>query len=308
MFTVDSISLAGDPILSKEKIFDFIEVKKGDTFSQLNVTMSSDALEKQLGNEGYSAANVRAVPSINQSDKTVDLTFYITPGQISYVRRVIFSGNVTTADHVLRREMRQLEGAPVSSEKLELSRARLQRLGLFGEVKLLTKEVPGTNDQIDVEFVVTEQPTASVNFSLGYSNNNGVSVGAGLQHNNWLGTGNTFGVNIERNDTETNYSLNFRNPYYTENGVSRGISLFFRERDFDDIDISSYATNTLGMRVTFGYPISETSRLALGLGIANIDVKAGTTVAQEIQGTPLQEKILQMPQSVRQTIKIFLLT
>ncbi|MGH1486283.1 MAG: outer membrane protein assembly factor BamA [Cellvibrionaceae bacterium] len=285
-FFVGSIDIAGDPILPEDELRELIGIAEGDSFSQLLVTRTEDAIQRRLGDEGYSAAAVSGIPELNEEGKTVKLSFYIKPGEISYVRRITFVGNKTTADHVLRREMRQLEGAPVSSKKLEQSRARLQRLGLFGEVNLTTRQVPGTTDQIDVEFSVTEQPTASINLSLGYSGDNGISLGAGLQHNNWLGSGNTFGFNVQNSDTETSYNLNFRNPYYTKDGVSRGIRLFYQERDFEDISISNYATDTAGLKVTFGYPISETARLSFGLGFENINVEPGTTTAQEIQSTP----------------------
>ena len=285
-FTIESIDIAGDPVLSEDELRGLIGLVEGDYFSQLLVTRTETAIQRRLGDEGYSAAAVSGIPELNEEDKTVKLSFYIKPGDISYVRRISFVGNKATADHVLRREMRQLEGAPVSSKKLEQSRTRLQRLGLFGDVNLTTRQVPGTTDQIDVEFSVTEQPTASINLSLGYSGSNGISLGAGLQHNNWLGSGNTFGFNIQRSDTETSYNLNFRNPYYTKDGVSRGIRLFFQERDFEDISISNYATDTAGLQVTFGYPISETARLSFGLGFENINVEPGVTTAQEIQTTP----------------------
>lgn len=286
LFSVNSIALAGDPVLSETELLELIAIDKGNLFSQLSVTEAEQAIEKRLGDEGYSAAKVSGSPEVNQEQKQVDLTFFVAPGAISYVRRITFSGNTSTSDFVLRREMRQLEGAPISAEKLEQSRVRLQRLGLFGEVRLNTREVPGTIDQVDVEFVVTEQPTANLNLSLGYSDSSGVSLGAGVQHNNWLGSGNTFGFNTQISDSETSYSLNFRDPYFTEDGVSRGIRLFFRERDFDELDVTNFATDTFGVRVNFGYPISETSRLSFGLGAENVRVEAGTTTAQEIQGTP----------------------
>lgn len=286
-YSVNGVTLAGDPILPENEVSPLIGIKDGDVFSQLLVTRSESAIKRRLGNEGYSAATVSGIPEIDDEKKTVKLTFFVKPGSISYVRRINFAGNTSTSDDVLRREMRQLEGAPVSAEKLEQSKVRLQRLGLFGNVTIATREVPGTTDQIDVEFTVTEQPTASVNFSLGYSGGGGVTVGAGLQHNNWLGSGNTFGFNVEASETERSYNLNYNNPYYTADGVSRGIRLFYRERDFDEISVSNYATDTIGLKVTFGYPISETGRLSFGVGVENISIEPGTITAQEIQGTPV---------------------
>ena len=286
-FSIGRIDIAGDPVLPQDELNQYILIKEGDTFSQLLVTKTEAAIKRALGNKGYSNAQVSGVPEEIDDAQSMKLTLYIKPGSISYVRRINFSGNVATADHVLRREMRQLEGAPVSAEKLEQSRVRLQRLGLFGEVNMATRPVPGSIDQVDVEFSVSEQSTASVNFSLGFSNGNGLSVGAGLEHNNWLGGGNTLGFSVNASESEKNYNLSFRDPYYTKNGVSRGVRLFYRERDFDRIDVSNFATDTFGLSLTFGYPISETGRLSLGAGFENVSIQAGTVTAQEIQGTPI---------------------
>jgi outer membrane protein insertion porin family len=182
--------------------------------------------------------------------------------------------------------MRQLEGAPVSAEKLEQSKLRLQRLPLFGEVTMNTQAIPGRPDQVDVIFTVVELPSGSINASLGFSQGSGVSIGAGLQQSNWLGTGNTFGFQVDRSDVETGYSVNFTNPYYTQDGVSRGISLFYRERDLDELDIASFSTDRAGVDVTFGYPVSEDSRVSFGLGFENIQVDAGVQSVQEIIGSP----------------------
>jgi outer membrane protein insertion porin family len=285
-YTIKEVDVAGDPVLPESEIRPLLLVKPDSTFSQYLVTLTEEVIQKRLGNDGYSNAKASGVPDINEEDKTVKMTFFIKPGEISYVRRISFSGNTATADYVLRREMRQLEGAPVSADKIERSKVRLERLGIFSDVEVETREVPGTTDQVDVEFTVEEQSSASINLSLGYSEANGLTLGAGLQHNNWLGTGNTFGFNVSASDFEQNFSLNFRNPYYTEDGVSRGISLFYRERDYDEINVSNYATDTAGLRVTFGYPISESSRLNFGLGYERIKIEAGTTTSQEIQGTP----------------------
>jgi outer membrane protein insertion porin family len=303
---IGEIIIAGESILSEEEIRALVSINAGDVFSQLLVTQSESVVQRALGNEGYSSANVSGIPEVvavsaskndssvssnvesrpSSEEENIKLTFFIRPGSISYVRRITFSGNTASSDNVLRREMRQLEGAPVSTQKLEQSKTRLERLGLFGNVTLETRDVPGTIDQVDVEFSVTEQPTANINFSLGFSGDNGINVGAGLQHNNWLGSGKTFGFDVQTGRSTTTYNINYRDPYFTPDGVSRGVRLFYRKRDYDEISVSNYATDTVGLNVNFGYPISEVSRLSFGVGIQNISIEAGATTAQEIKGTP----------------------
>jgi outer membrane protein insertion porin family len=304
---IGEIIIAGEPILPEKDIRALISISEGDVFSQLLVTQSESVVQRALGNEGYSSASISGIPEVvemslranvdidqeaiamagpDAADEKIRLTFFIRPGSISYVRRITFAGNTASSDDVLRREMRQLEGAPVSTQKLEQSKTRLERLGLFGNVALETRDVPGTIDQVDIEFTVTEQPTANINLSLGFSGDNGVNIGAGLQHNNWLGSGKTFGFDVQTGRSSTTYNVNYRDPYFTPDGVSRGVRLFYSKRDFDEISVSNYATDTVGLNVNFGYPISDTSRLSFGVGVQNISIEAGTTTAQEIKGTP----------------------
>lgn len=285
-YTIKSVDISGDPIISENEMNKLINIKEGDIFSQEKLLLISNNIERRLGSDGYSYAKTRATPELNKEEKTADVTFFINPGSINYVRRIVFRGNLATQDNVLRREMRQLEGAPVSVEKLEQSKLRLQRLSLFSDVTMTTEGVPGRPDQVDIIFSVVEQPSGSINASLGFSQGSGVSFGAGIQQSNWLGTGNTFGFQVDHSKVETGYSVNFSNPYFTQDGVSRGISLFYRERDLDELDIASFSTDRLGADVTFGYPISENSRISFGVGVENIKVKAGAQAVQEISGSP----------------------
>jgi len=285
-YEVSAVDISGDPIISIDEVNALVSVKEGDTFSQERLFDVSNAIEKRLGDDGYSYAKVSGVPELNKDKKSAKITFFINPGSINYVRRIVFRGNVATQDNVLRREMRQLEGAPVSVEKLQVSKLRLQRLPLFSDVIMTTEPIPGSPDQIDVVFTVVELPSGSINASLGFSQGSGISFGAGLQQSNWLGTGNTFGFQVDRSNVETGYSVNFSNPYYTQDGVSRGVSLFYRERDLDELDIASFSTDRLGVDVTFGYPISENSRISFGMGIENIKVTAGAQSVQEVSASP----------------------
>jgi outer membrane protein insertion porin family len=287
-YTVEKIDLAGDPVISTDEIRGLISAKEGEVFSQEKLLATSKAIETRLGDLGYSYAKARSVPDLNKETKTAKVTFFIDPGTINYVRRIIFKGNTTTQDNVLRREMRQLEGAPVSTDKLAQSRTRLSRLSLFSDVNMSTQAVPGRPDQVDVVFTVVEQPSGSVNASIGFSQGSGITLGAGIQQSNWLGTGNTVGFQVDKSDVETNYSFNYSNPYFTKDGISRGFSVFYRERDLNELDISNFSTDRVGANVTFGYPISERSRLSLGVEIENISIQAGTEAAQEISGSPRQ--------------------
>ena len=125
-------------------------IKSGEIFNQYLITETEELFKNILGNEGYSFAEIRGVPDVNKETGDVDLTFYVDPQQRTYVRRIVFKGNKRTHDVVLRREMRQMEGAWASNNLIENSKLRLERLGYFKEVESETIPVPGINDLIDV--------------------------------------------------------------------------------------------------------------------------------------------------------------
>ncbi|HET8710075.1 MAG TPA: outer membrane protein assembly factor BamA, partial [Spongiibacteraceae bacterium] len=177
-YKVGKVDLSGDIILPESELQKFILVHEGQTFSQALVTNTEELLKKRLGNEGYNFAKVKGVPDSNDETKQVDIKFFVDPGKRTYVNRIAFSGNSRTADEVLRREMRQMEGAPASSDKIEQSRVRLERLGYFKEAKIDTMEVPGSDDLIDLKYSVEEQPSGSIGASVGYAQGTGLVFGA----------------------------------------------------------------------------------------------------------------------------------
>jgi outer membrane protein insertion porin family len=286
LFTVGEVDLSGDMVIPENQLRAFIFVQPGQTFSQSLVTATEEWLTKRLGNDGYNFAKVEGIPDIDKETKTVNLKFFIDPGKRTYVRQINFVGNSRTADDILRREMRQMEAAPASSSSIEQSRIRLNRLGYFKEVNVETNEVPGTDDLIDLDYVVEEQSSGSIGASIGFSQDSGLIFGANVQQNNFLGTGKQIGIGLNKSDFLSNIRFSYLNPYYTVDGVSRGFSVFYRVADLEEANISSYTTNTLGANVSFGYPIKETERLNFSLGWANTEIETGQFAVQEIVASP----------------------
>ncbi|MBR9911008.1 MAG: outer membrane protein assembly factor BamA [Gammaproteobacteria bacterium] len=286
VYTVSAVELAGEPVIPEEQIKRLFILREGQTFSQVLMTTTSDYITQRLGNEGYTFAEVRGIPELNEEDSTVKVTFFMDPGKRAYVRRIDFRGNTKSTDEVLRREMRQMEGGSASTSRIESSKVRLERLGYFKEVKVDTREVPGTSDQVDVEYTVEEQPSGSIGASFGYAQGTGFVLGANVQQNNWFGTGKAVGFNVSTSSYQTVYSFNYTDPYFTPDGVSRGFNIFYRARDFSEYNISSYTTDSFGGSVNFGYPISEVERLSFGIGISNISIETGSFAVQEIIGSP----------------------
>lgn len=286
VYTVSGTEFAGQLIVPEAEMRELVSLKDGETFSQLELTNTTKRISDRLGNDGYTFADVRSMPERNDADKTVKITLFVNPGQRAYVRRINFRGNTRTADEVLRREMRQMESASANASKIEQSKVRLERLGYFKDVKVNNTEVPGTGDQMDVEYIVAEQPSGSIGASIGFAQGSGMILGANLQQDNFLGTGKQVGINASTSSYQDQISFSYFDPYYTVDGVSRGFNVYYSTRDLEEVNISDYSVDSYGIDMNFGYPLSEISRLGWGIGYAHNKIKIGSDPAQEISGTP----------------------
>ena len=281
-YTISEVNMAGDLIVPEEEIKELTLVKEGQTFSRKLLTSTEEFITRRLGNEGYTFANVTAIPRQNDDDKTVAVTFFVEPGRRAYVRRINFSGNLKTDDEVLRREMRQMEGGSANTAQIEQSKVRLERLGYFKGVSVETPAVPGTSDQIDVNYSVEEQPSGSITASVGYSQGEGLLLGGSVSQDNFLGSGNRVSVALNKSDVRQLYRFNFDDPYYTVDGVSRGYDVYYSSSNYDKSDISTYTSDTWGASMNFGYPLSETQSINFGFGFDGTSINDGTDTAQVI--------------------------
>lgn len=278
-FTIENVQLTGDfGVVAETELRQLIDIKPGETFSRAKITEVTKKIGERLGQEGYAFANVNTVPQINDETRKVDLTFLVDPGQRVYVRRINFQGNTKTQDEVLRREMRQAEGAWYSTKDLDRSKTRLQRLDYLESVNVETPAVPGTNDQVDVNYTVVERPSGSLMFGVGYGQDSGVLLNASVTQNNFLGTGNQMSVVLNNSTASDNYSIYFNNPYYTMDGVSLGFRLYYQSIDSEELNSANFVRNAAGFQVNLGFPLNEFDTLRLSPGYQHlwIDTTAST--------------------------------
>ncbi|WP_201551092.1 outer membrane protein assembly factor BamA [Psychrobacter sp. DD43] len=270
------INFLGKPTFETSELKELVTFGAKEKYSQAKLDATTAALKSRYGNEGYYLAQIRPVPRINDETKVVDIDYYIDPARPIYVRRINFTGNLKTQDEVLRREMRQLEGSLASSDKIQLSRTRLMRTGFFKNVNVDVKPVPNQPDQVDVNYTVEEQPSGSSTIAAGYSQSGGVTFQLDLTQNNFMGTGDRVKASLSRSETRDSYSLGYTDPYFTENGVSQGISAYYRETKYDDRNVSNYVTDAYGATLNYSYPVDETKRVSAGLNIDNTTVRGGS--------------------------------
>ena len=272
-YSIKEVHLAGDLIVPEEELFELVLIKQNAVFSRKVITKSTELITNRLGNDGYAFANINAVPEIDRENRQVILTFFIDPGRRAYVRRISISGNTKTRDVVLRREFRQQEASWISTEKVEQSRSRIQRLGYFESANVETVPVSGTTDQVDLDFNVIETSSGSLSAGLGFSDSEGLIFNANVSQKNFLGSGKHISFGFNNSSVNTLYSFGFTNPFATVDGISQGFNLFFRETDTEDANIVGFNTDTWGGDINWGIPISEDNRLFLGVGYENTEIR-----------------------------------
>ncbi len=265
-YSISEVKLAGETLVPEDDLRKLIQIQAGDTFSREKVTQTSKSISDRLSEDGYAFANVNPVPELDKEKHTAAFTFFVDPGKRVYVRRINIVGNTRTRDEVIRREIRQLESAWYASNKINRSKERIRRTDYFSDVNIETPAVPGTADQVDMNISVVEKSTGSVQFGAGLSSSQGVVFGVTVNQNNFLGTGNRVSAQVNTGKINTTYSLSFTDPYFTPDGVSRGIDLYRRDVDTSRLsNVGTYKSSSYGAGLRFGIPLNERDGLTFGI-------------------------------------------
>jgi outer membrane protein insertion porin family len=266
-YTVSEVGVAGNTLVPKPEIEALVQIKPGDTFSRKLLTETTRLISDRLGKDGYAFANVNAIPEINKEKHQVAFNIVVDPGQRVYIRRINIAGNDKTRDEVIRREFRQVEGAWFDVDKIKKSKQRTDKLNFFAAVNVETPPVPGTNDQMDVDVSVEEKSTGNISVGAGYSGGEGLTFTGGVSQANLFGSGNHAAVQLNTGKINQVYSFSYTNPYYTDEGVSRGFNLFKRNTDSRSTSVTQYSSHTMGGGVNFGVPIAEDESIRYGLSV-----------------------------------------
>lgn len=266
-YKISDIRVTGDTVLPQEDVERMVIQKADDVFSRGLLEWSADAITNTLSNIGYAFAKVNPIPTPNRAEQTVAVNMQVVPGPRVQVRRIEFRGNSRTSDEVLRREMRQFENAWYSQAAIDRSKIRLQRLGFFESVEVETPAVPGSADQVDVVYTVKETTSGQFTFGLGYSQSYGMTTSIQLSQNNFLGGGNRVSVDASSSSYQKRYGFSYTNPYFTDDGVSLGYNLSWRELDYSDFNTAQYNSTNGAAQVVFGVPITENDTVSVMFGI-----------------------------------------
>lgn len=264
-YRVSGLSLVGDtkgtPRADIEKL---LKYRTGSVYSREKVSKIVADVQQRLGEDGYALAQVDVQPKPT-ADHTVDVVIAVNPMERVYVRRVNITGNSRTQDFVIRREVRQMESALFDGAKVRLSRDRIDRLGYFDGVNVEVAPVQGTNNQVDVNYSVSELPTGDLKLGLGYSTSDKVTLSGSMTENNFMGTGQSLSVAIDTSKSSRNASISTTNPYFTKDGVSQTVNAYYRRTDQSKLNLSETVYTTAGLNLVYGIPVSERHRLYLGV-------------------------------------------
>lgn len=267
-YTISSVQVAGpQTVFSHDEIRKMIDVKPGDVFSRKSITATTQKITERFGDAGYAFANVNAAPEIDKQKHQVGFTFMVDPFQRVYIRRINISGNTKTRDEVIRREFRQMESGWFATEKIKKSKQRVDRLGFFSSVNIETVPVQGTKDQMDLNVSVEEKSTGNLSVGAGISSNEGLVLMAGITQSNLFGTGNSLSTQVNTSQINQIYSVSYTNPYYTDDGVSRGFDVYKRRTNATQLAVSQYTSANMGGGIRFAVPLDEDQMIHYGLAV-----------------------------------------
>jgi outer membrane protein insertion porin family len=274
IYKVGEVKLAGTFPVPKDELERLVLVQPGTTYSRKVVTATQELIQNRLGQEGYAFAKVDPVPTTDKATGIVGLTFFVDPGNRVYVRNITFSGVKRINDEVLRREMRILEGGWLSNVALDRSKQRLQRLTYITKVDEETTPVPGSSDQVDVDYKIEEGPGASISGGIGYSETYKFELNGNYTDANFLGSGQRVSINLETGLYNKVYGISETNPYTNVDNLTRTYSFSFRDVSQFTSSSSDFSTKILTFGESFGYPLSEYQFVNLGFNVQGVQLVA----------------------------------
>lgn len=282
-YTVSDIKIVGDMVIPAAHLRAMVLAQPGSVFNLNLLTQSSEFMSLRLGEQGYANAEVEPVPELDREKKEVSVTFYVDPKSRVYVRRINFNGVDQVDDEVLRREMRQLEGAYLSNILIDRSKVRLQRLPYIEAVEVENSPVPGSPDLVDVDFDLEYRMPGQFSGGVGYSASQKLILNGSIVHTNFLGTGNRVALSLNSGRFSKLYSISHTDPYRTMDGVRRSVSVSFRDITQFTSGASDFSTTTAGASIDYGYPISEYQTLSFGLAYQHSELLSSTSSTRQAQ-------------------------
>jgi len=282
VYRVKGYALSGNLLGQEDKLEKYIKLKPGSVFSRQKVLGISEGISRFYGDQGYADAAVNIEPNIDDATKQVFVTFVVNPGPRIYVRRIDYTGNTKTADYVLRRETRQMEGGLYSISKMDETKRRLNNLGYIDNVDVKVEPVPNVADQVDLNYTLKETSSTTASAQVGYSDTYGLLYGANITQKNFRGSGKSLSLGFNNSQYVDTYTFTYFNPYFTDSGISQSFNVYFQQTTpGNDTNVAPYTLDAYGASFTYAFPLSEYDAFTFGYGYEYLETKT-TTPSQQI--------------------------
>jgi outer membrane protein insertion porin family len=277
-YVVSSVRLEGNYLGKQEEFKTLVTIRPGEPYNADQVAQTTKAFTDYFGKFGYAFANVEARPEIDRANNRVAFVLMAEPSRRAYVRRINISGNNRTRDEVVRRQFRQFESSWYDADRIKLSRDRIDRLGYFRDVNIETSDVPGAPDQVDLNINVVEKPTGSLQLGAGFSSAEKLALSFSIKQENVFGSGNYLGIDVNTSKYNRNIVFNSVNPYFTNDGMSRTIDVYYRSSKPYEDQGGNYELATAGAGLRFGIPFSELDTVFFGASVERTEIRPGTNI------------------------------
>lgn len=249
-YRLGSMTQQGDDFLSLEEIKGIVGLKEGEIFRRSAFAQGLFTINQRYANRGFAFVKLDYATKLDPEKRTIDVTFLVERGPEARFGRISVSGNVSTRDKVVRRQLTFSEGDVFNSEALRRSRQKVTNLGFFEAVDIVPR--PRGDNLIDVDIEVKERLTGAITFGVGYSSEDNITGQIRISESNLFGRGQSLALTFEKSPVRANYSLSFNEPSLFDSAWSAGISLYDTMREYD-----LYDRKSIGGRLTFGRSLGE---------------------------------------------------
>jgi outer membrane protein insertion porin family len=293
-FSVGKIAVKGDSNADLAALQEMLSLQEGEVFNRSALTADVDALTKHYTDRGYYFASVSPKTDMKQDQKLVDVEFEVQRGPLYFIKEIGVSGNTTTRDPVVRREVQLVEGQLYSARAIDTSKRRLQNLGFFEDVTFEPKQTDYPN-QLDLDVKVVERPTGSLSFGAGYSTQDSFILTGSLAETNLFGRGYAAQLSADIGGQTDRFYLSFSDPYFLGSTFSLGSTIYLTQLEYE-----SFKERRRGIDISLGHALNE-DNTARGFAsysfaqrevVENVGVSAASVIFRELLGDQLSTSML----------------
>jgi outer membrane protein insertion porin family len=281
-YKVGEFTFAGNTVVKSEGLRPLFKIQPGEFYSEKRIRDGLRKAQEVYGGGGYfeftgypdlKPKAAATGPLDGPAEPTVDVTMQMQEGEQYFVNRITFTGNTTTRDTVVRRELRLIEGGVFNTEALKYSVRRLNQVGYFKNLEeggqgIDVKKTPNAKNKVDVTLKLEEQNRNQLTFGAGVSQFEGFFGQLSFQTANFLGRGESLTVSLQGGSRAQNYQVAFTEPFLFDRNITGGVDVYKRSLNY----IGQFTQASTGGNVTMGFPVADFSRVFVNYSFEQVKV------------------------------------